>query len=95
MKAELGVPSKRGRPLREFFGKNAKQGPPSVTRYSGAKNKIVLAMLDGCVDMVQAAQVAARGTIQTNELRATVQTMSNQRNMINVNTKPGLLLSRR
>ena len=95
MQAELGVPSKRGRPLREFLGKNTKQGPPSVTRYSGAKNKIFMAMLDGCVDMVQAAQVAARGAIQTDELLATVQTMSNQRNMINVNTKPGLLLSRR
>ena len=95
MKVELGVPSKRGRPLREFFGKNVKQGPPSVTIYNGAKNKIFLAMLGGCVDMVQAAQVAASGAIQTDELRATVQTMSRQRNMINVNTKLGLLLSRR
>ena len=35
--------------------------------------------------MVQAKQVAVRGAIQTDELLATVQTMSRQRNMVNVN----------
>ena len=35
--------------------------------------------------MVQAEQVAARGAIQTDELLATAQTITSQRNMIDVN----------
>ena len=54
MEAELGVPSKRGRPLSEYF----EQALRGVTRYGGAKNKIFLAMLDGCVDVVHSTQVA-------------------------------------
>ena len=47
---------------------------PECADNSCAKNKSFLAMLDGCVGMVQ-----------TDELRVTVQTVSRQSNMINVN----------
>ena len=64
MEAELGLPSKRGKPLHQYFEMNAKQGPRGAPYCSDAKNQIFLIVLDRCVDKAQAKQVAARGAMQ-------------------------------